>query len=133
MISRRALMIASAAASLAAACDAYEPGIEVAITTSAAIGEGPLHGLVTFREGEGGVEISHLHLAVASIELVECASPIASFFDGLLIGTAYAHSETTPFVLGVPHVIDAARTSTVERTIGTLRPPPGTYCALELS
>lgn len=131
MICRSGAVLLSVA--LLAACDTQEAGIEVAVTTSASLGEGPLHGLVTFRDGEGGVEVSHLHLAIASIDLVECSSPIASFFEGLLISRAYAHSVSTPLHLGIPHVIDAARTSTTHRSIGTLYPPPGEYCGLDLA
>jgi hypothetical protein len=119
------------------ACDAYEPGIEVDIATTAIVGEASAHGFVTFRDSEGGgIEASHLHLAIASIELVECPSTLAraaSALEALFISTAYAHTTGTPLHLGIPHIIDAARTSSVEERIGTLEPPPGRYCAIEIA
>lgn len=135
MIFRSAVLLASTLALYA--CDTHEPGIEVELATTAIVGEATSHGFVTFRADDGaGIEATHLHLAVASLELVECPTALqqaASAVEALFLGTAYAHSTGTPLYLGVPHVIDAARTSSVEQTIGVLEPPPGRYCKLRVA
>jgi hypothetical protein len=114
-----------------AACDQAEPGIEVALMTSAMQAEETAHETIDLRDRDGsGVEVAHLHVSVRSIELLEC--PSVSFTD-LFLGTAYAHSRSSPLLLSAPHEIDALRMSPEDRALGTLRPPPGRYCGLRLS
>lgn len=49
------------------------------------------------------------------------------------IGTAEAHTTTNPMRLGTPHVTGPAQAEATARELGTLQPPPGSYCTAFLT
>jgi hypothetical protein len=49
------------------------------------------------------------------------------------VGTAHAHSVSSPRRLGVPHVLDLGPSDGDVTPLGTLRPAPGRYCRARLT
>jgi hypothetical protein len=76
------------------------------------------------------ITLSRAYLTVSSVELIPCPAPSAWRWLRQLspVGTAYAHSEPNPRRLGTPHVISLERADGEPLELGTVRPPPATYC-----
>lgn len=74
-------------------------------------------------------------VTLGSVELMPCEeSGWRRLLRGLSpVGTAWAHSVSSPRRLGTPHVVglDGADGEVLE--LGTLRPPPGRYCRARLT
>jgi len=80
------------------------------------------------------VSLSRAYLTVSSVELIPCPAPSAWRWLRQLspVGTAHAHSEANPRRLGTPHVISLERSDGEPLELGTLHPPPATYCRARL-
>jgi hypothetical protein len=80
------------------------------------------------------ITLSRAYVTVSSVELIPCPSLSASRWLRQLspVGTAHAHSESNPRRLGTPHVSSLARSDDEALELGTLHPPPDTYCRVRL-
>ncbi|WP_224244571.1 hypothetical protein [Hyalangium gracile] len=80
------------------------------------------------------VILTRAHVSLSSVEIFPCADSGAWRWLRELspIGTAHAHSESSPRRLGTPHVSSLERPDGEVLELGTLRPPPGRYCRLHL-
>lgn len=80
------------------------------------------------------ITLSRGYLTVSSVELIPC--PTSSAWRWLRqlspVGTAHAHSESNPRRLGTPHVVSLERPDGEALALGTLHPPPGSYCRAHL-
>jgi hypothetical protein len=112
----------------AAACSVsdYQPGIEVGFQLQSAEA-----GLAAVDIGGRSVSIERGFLTTVSLGLEPCdaaAHAGRSRLGAVLLGTAHAHTPTTPTRLGVPIVQDLR--SGDPSSPGLIRPPPGRYCAV---
>lgn len=117
-----------------------EQGITITVTsqlTPSIDGSGVLQtqaaGIKTFDNSEGiTIRINAGYLVLWSISLeTNCAEPdfvTAEPWWNWLISSAYAHTESTPLQLGSPTVIDLNAEELQPIALGTLTPPPGSYC-----
>lgn len=88
--------------------------------------------------GSNGTEIQlqRAYVVLRSLALVKCPNAAAELWQLVApISTAHAHSVTTPLRSGTPAIAPLATAratdaSTEPRTVATLRPPPGRYCAI---
>ncbi|HVG56914.1 MAG TPA: hypothetical protein VNA24_00050 [Hyalangium sp.] len=80
------------------------------------------------------VTLSRAYLTLSSVELIPCqASSSWRWLRQLSpVGTAHAHSESSPRRLGTPHVSSLARSDGEALALGTLYPPPAAYCRARL-
>ncbi len=80
------------------------------------------------------IHLSRAYLTVSSVELFPCPAPSAWRWLRRLspVGTAHAHSESNPRRLGTPHVSSLERPEGETLELGTLHPPPATYCRARL-
>jgi hypothetical protein len=88
-------------------------------------------GLRSFTTDRGElITLSRAYLTVSSVELIPCPAPSAWRWLRQLspVGTAYAHSESNPRRLGTPHVSSLERADGEPLELGTVHPPPATYC-----
>ncbi len=80
------------------------------------------------------ITLTRAHVTLSSVEFFPC--PTSSAWRWLRhlspIGTAEAHSTTSPRRLGTPHVIGLERPDGEALVLGTLQPPPGSYCRAHL-
>jgi hypothetical protein len=81
------------------------------------------------------ITLNRAYLTVSSVELIACnASSAWRWLRHLSpVGTAHAHSETNPRRLGTPHVLNLELPDGERLALGTLHPPPATYCAARLA
>lgn len=95
-------------------------------------------GAKTFRNSENTqITLSKAYLVIWSVQLetdchahnfTELWRPLFNF----LLPTAHAHAEATPTKLGTPNVIDLLAEDSVEIKLGTIQPPPNTYCGVSI-
>jgi len=80
------------------------------------------------------VTLSRAYLTLSSVELIPCQASNAWRWLRQLspVGTAHAHSESSPRRLGTPHVSSLARSDGEALALGTLYPPPAAYCRARL-
>jgi hypothetical protein len=80
------------------------------------------------------VTLSRAYLTLSSVELIPCQASSAWRWLRQLspVGTAQAHSESSPKRLGTPHVSSLARSDGEALELGTLYPPPAAYCRARL-
>lgn len=80
------------------------------------------------------ITLSRAYVTVSSVEFIPCPDLSASRWLRQLspIGTAHAHSESSPRRLGTPHVSSLARSDGEALELGTLHPPPAAYCRARL-
>ena len=80
------------------------------------------------------ITLRRAFVALSSVELLPCPEPAAWRWLRELspVGTAYAHSASSPRQLGTPHVSTLERGDGEALELGTLRPPPGRYCWMHL-
>lgn len=76
------------------------------------------------------IELTLGYVAISSVEIVACegGSLAQAGWRWPGIGVAHAHSSTSPRKLGVPGVVPLAPREAVRAELGSLEPPPGTYC-----
>ncbi len=74
-------------------------------------------------------------VTLGSVELLPCEEAgWRRLLRGLSpVGTAWAHSVSSPRRLGTPHVVGLERADGEVTELGTLRPPPGRYCHARLT
>ncbi len=122
---------------LLASCGAREEGIRLHLglalqPTGTVQAEGGSRGFTNDR-GER-IRLTRAHVTLNSVEIFPC--PEAGAWRWLRelspIGTAYAHSASSPRQLGTPHVSSLEPPDGEALELGTLRPPPGRYCRVHL-
>jgi hypothetical protein len=79
------------------------------------------------------VRLEQAMITFGEVELVFCDGLTEQALRLFKASTARAHSETTPTELGVPVIIDLMESGGRPLFAGTLKPPPGRYCALRVT
>jgi hypothetical protein len=79
--------------------------------------------------------LSRALFTLGSVELFPCEETgWRRLLPGLSpVGTAWAHSVSSPRRLGTPHVLGLGRADGEVTALGVLRPPPGRYCRARLT
>jgi hypothetical protein len=113
----RAAVLCALLPSMAGACAVSEEGTTVELNIS------------TDGRPQFGDALS-LVVVVSEVELLPCQPGIAERLQQFLIPQAFAHTSSSPTLLGTPHVLDVRALQSV--VIGTLEPPPGEYCGLRV-
>jgi len=88
-----------------------------------------------FTNGQGDlVTLDRAHVTLSSVEIFPCQTSSAWRWLRALspIGTAHAHEANTPRRLGTPHVSGLTHPDGEPLALGTLQPPPGSYCRARL-
>ncbi|WNG36834.1 hypothetical protein F0U61_26525 [Archangium violaceum] len=88
-----------------------------------------------FTNAQGArVVLTRAHVTLGSVEIFPCQTSSAWRWLRALspIGTAEAHEASTPRRLGIPHVSGLERPDGESLALGTLQPPPGSYCRARL-
>ncbi|MFY0522529.1 hypothetical protein ACN28I_04735 [Archangium gephyra] len=119
------------------ACGAREEGIRLHLgldfrPTSPALAEGFAR---QFTNSQGDrITLDRAHITLSSVEIIPCQTSSAWRWLRRLspIGTAEAHEANTPRRLGTPHVSGLERPDGEPWALGTLQPPPGSYCRARL-
>jgi hypothetical protein len=125
---RRDALLPALMACTAVACSVgdYRPGIEVTFQLQTSGARPPAAAT------SGGVtRLERGFLTTVSLGLESCDATARAAGRGLgalLMGTAHAHTPTTPTMLGVPIVQDLRAGG--QSSPGVIRPPPGRYCAV---
>ncbi|MFL5343878.1 MAG: hypothetical protein ACJ8AT_03760 [Hyalangium sp.] len=80
------------------------------------------------------IVLNRAQVTLNSVEIFPCPEGAAWRWLRELspIGTAYAHSASSPRQLGTPHVSSLERPDGEALELGTLRPPPSRYCRVHL-
>lgn len=78
--------------------------------------------------------LTRAHVTLSSVEIFPCQTSSAWRWLRLLspIGTAEAHEAGSPRRLGIPHVSGLELADGEALALGTLEPPPGSYCRARL-
>lgn len=135
----RSSVLGAAALLCLAACGGGErvEGLELTLgltTTRARPAQG-LEGARTFVTDAGArVSLSGALFTLGSVELLPCPETgWRRLLRGLSpVGTAWAHSTSSPRRLGSPQVLDLKRADGEVVELGVLRPAPGRYCHARL-
>ena len=119
------------------ACGAREEGLQLHLQLALRpVGDAQVEGTTRHFTTDGGdrISLSRAHVTLSSVELFPCATSSARRWWHWLspLGTAHAHSTSSPRRLGVPHVLGLEQPDGEVRVLGTLRPPPGSYCRARL-
>lgn len=89
-----------------------------------------------FTNAQGArVALTRAHVTLGSVEIFPCQTTSSAWrwLRALSpIGTAHAHEAGTPRRLGIPHVSGLERPDGEALALGTLQPPPGSYCRARL-
>jgi len=114
-------------------------GTRVAINAAAspAVAAAMPAGTKTFTNDMGdSVTLTKAYLVIASTTIeTSCGASFSAAIDGLfnvLIAKASAHTTTTPTSTGVPYVIDLLTVDGGLDGIGSLSPPVGDYCGVNV-
>lgn len=80
------------------------------------------------------IVLRRAHVTLSAVEIFPCQKSTAWKWLRALspIGTAEAHSEGSPRKLGTPYVMGLGPTDGEALALGTLRPPPDSYCRVHL-
>lgn len=80
------------------------------------------------------ITLNRAHVTLGSVEIFPCQTSSAWRWLRALspIGTAQAHEANTPRRLGIPHVNGLELPDGELKALGTLEPPPGSYCRARL-
>jgi hypothetical protein len=120
-----------------AGCGSREEGIRLQLELShqaagAAQEEGPIRIFTTDRQEQ--ITLTRASITVSSVELVPCPESTALRWLRELspVGTAHAHTASSPLRLGTPSVSSLERPDGAPLPLGVLRPPPGRYCRIHL-
>ena len=79
------------------------------------------------------VTLTRAYVTLQSVELRPCPRTTRAWrwLRALSpIGTAEAHTVTNPLRLGTPHVSGLSQVEAAALELGTLQPPPGSYCTV---
>ncbi|AKJ03552.1 hypothetical protein ATI61_119195 [Archangium gephyra] len=119
------------------ACGAREEGIQLHLGLDFRPARQTLVGGATrqFTNDRGDlITLDRAHVTLGSVEIFPCQTSSAWRWLRALspIGTAEAHEANTPRRLGTPHVSGLALPDGEPKALGTLRPPPGSYCRARL-
>lgn len=122
---------------LLAGCGSREEGIRLHLgLTLQPAGPVQAEGLSrSFTNDRGDrILLTRAQVTLNSVEIFPCPEGAAWRWLRELspIGTAYAHSASSPRQLGTPHVSSLERPDGEALELGTLRPPPGRYCRVHL-
>jgi hypothetical protein len=132
------LVVSVLLVSTLAACGAREEGMQLRLQLThqpehAAEVEGTTRSFTNSR-GER-ITLTRAYVTVNSVEIFPCQTTSAwrRWMDWLSpIGTAHAHSHSSPLRMGEPHVDDLERPDGAAWELGTLQPPPGSYCRVRV-
>lgn len=118
-------------------CGSREEGIRLHLALShqaagTTTAEGPTRLFTSDRHEQ--ISLTRASITVSSVELVPCPESTAMRWLRALspVGTAYAHTESSPLRLGTPWVSSLERPDGAPLPLGVLRPPPGRYCRIHL-
>ncbi|PTL80886.1 hypothetical protein [Vitiosangium sp. GDMCC 1.1324] len=80
------------------------------------------------------ITLTRAHVTLSSVEIFPCQTSSAWRWLRMLspIGTAEAHEAGSPRRLGTPHVSALELSDGEPLELGTLQPPPGSYCRARL-
>jgi hypothetical protein len=80
------------------------------------------------------ITLTRAYVTLGSVEIIPCPEPAALRWLRTLspVGTAHAHTESSPRRLGTPYVSGLERPDGEPLPLGLLRPPPGLYCRAHL-
>ncbi|QRO02089.1 hypothetical protein JRI60_25295 [Archangium violaceum] len=119
------------------ACGSREEGIQLHLDlalrpSGTAVSENATRSFTNDR-GER-ITLTRAYVTLSSVEIFPCPTTSAWRWLRLLspIGTAEAHETSSPRKLGVPHVSGLERPDGEALALGTLQPPPGSYCRARL-
>jgi hypothetical protein len=110
--------------------------LELGLTTTRARPAGGVQDARSLVTDEGArATLSGALVTLGSVELFACEERgWLHRLQGLSpVGTAWAHSASSPRRLGTPHVVGLAGADGAVTALGTLRPPPGRYCRARLT
>ena len=135
----RKILLGALALTAATQCVSYSEGIEVDLAYQAP----PMVSAIQTDRGYR-VRLKRAMITFGEVELVFCdgegertdrllGSSRARALSDLGSSRARAHSETTPTQLGVPVIVDLMEGSGIPLFAGTLKPPPGRYCAVRVT
>lgn len=134
----RGLLLAALGAGLGG-CGAREEGVRLHLSLDfrpereASVASTSLTRQFTTPQG-AHVTLSRASLTLSSVEIFPCETSSAWRWLQALwpIGTAEAHELGSPRLLGVPHVSGLGLEDGEPLELGTLHPPPGSYCRARL-
>jgi hypothetical protein len=91
----------------------------------------------TFAHTSGTITLTKAYLVISSATIeTDCsAMSFSAALDGVLdivVPPAHAHTSATPTSTGVPHVINVMGEDGALNSIGTLSPPTGDYCGVDI-
>jgi len=91
-------------------------------------------GAKTFRNSENTqITLSKAYLVMWSVQLeTDCQAHNFTKLFNFLLPAAQAHAEATPTKLDTPNVINLLAEDSVEIKLGTIQPPPNTYCGVSI-
>lgn len=124
----RKILLGALALTAATQCVSYSEGIEVDLAYQAP----PMVSAVQTDRGYR-VRLKRAMITFGEVELVFCDGEGERAESLLGSSRARAHSETTPTQLGVPVIVDLMEGSGIPLFAGTLKPPPGRYCAVRVT
>ncbi len=124
----RRILLAALALTAATQCVSYTEGIELDVVYQAPF-------MVAAIQTDRGyrVRLERAMITFGEVELVFCDGVTEQALRLFRASRARAHSETTPTELGVPVIVDLMETGGVPLFAGTLKPPPGRYCAVRVT
>ncbi|KFE68997.1 hypothetical protein [Hyalangium minutum] len=118
-------------------CGSREEGIRLQLKLShqaanATKATGTARNFTTDRQEQ--ITLTRASITVNSVELIPCPESTALRWLRELspVGTAHAHTASSPLRLGTPSVSSLERPDGEPLTLGVLRPPPGRYCRIHL-
>lgn len=112
---------------LVAGCSSDEKGLSVDVVVVGPSSPPASAGARTVTTDRGfTVTVTRGYLAAGGFDLGGCPQARRLDWQRLIEGTAYAHETGSPTHVGVPYVEPLLESASV--TMGTLAPPPGSYC-----
>ncbi|WP_394822096.1 hypothetical protein [Pendulispora albinea] len=136
-------LAAFALASFATACGSSDSeGVSVAIALEAPTTNSKATGDTWTTDLGYTVHLQRAYLASGSAEILPCAtaakgsllgSPLRELRSFFAIKEAHAHTEGSPTKLGIPVIESLLATGGTRVRMGTLAPPPNSYCQVRYS
>lgn len=115
------------ALALTAGCTRVTEGIEVDVAYETPPTPQALRTDLDYR-----VWLDRALIVLGPVELVECDNFARVLWGLFTAARAKAHAPETPTSLGIPLVLDLLESGGIGFVVGTIRPPPGRYCAIRV-
>jgi hypothetical protein len=124
----RHLLFGALLLTVATQCVSYSDGIELDVAYQTP-------SMVAAIQTDQGyrVRLEQAMITFGEVELVFCDGLTEHALRLFRASKARAHSETTPTELGEPIIIDLMESAGLPLFAGTLKPPPGRYCAVRVT